>query len=359
MGAKPGLVMGLAHHAALSPAEVLGQATLSVGSPSRPLSRRQVCPLTPGPGKGLGLAATIAVEVRSRPLGEDGRTRGRAAFEALPFCSSTPWQLQYEEGSPRSLGTPTPSTPRPSITPTKKIELDRTIMPDGTIVTTVTTVQSRPRVDGKLGKEEKPGRPALPRAPDYRFLAGQGKAKESPNSNSPFSSHIFLILFVSLKLSLISLHFLNCPSLLPLDLPAPHSGPLPCHFRMSPSVSTQVSSLPFPQPRVPNCPSLFPQAASTLGAPPPNPVASVVLLPLLGPPPQDIAPITRDPMEFPVPLVDLCASVHTQYFHGIFPQPQRTLWHFPTLPLVPIVSFCSHDILITPMTNHALVTPGL
>lgn len=100
--------------------EVLGQATLSVGSPSRPLSRRQVCPLTPGPGKGLGLAATIAVE------------------------------LQYEEGSPRSLGTPTPSTPRPSITPTKKIELDRTIMPDGTIVTTVTTVQSRPRVDGKL-----------------------------------------------------------------------------------------------------------------------------------------------------------------------------------------------------------------
>ncbi|KAM4828167.1 phospholipid transfer protein C2CD2L isoform 2-T2 [Thomomys bottae] len=100
--------------------ELLGQVTLPVGSPSRPLSRRQVCPLTPGPGKALGPAATMAVE------------------------------LQYEEGSPRTLGTSTPSTPRPSITPTKKIELDRTIMPDGTIVTTVTTVQSRPRVDGKL-----------------------------------------------------------------------------------------------------------------------------------------------------------------------------------------------------------------
>ncbi|XP_068844690.1 phospholipid transfer protein C2CD2L isoform X3 [Capricornis sumatraensis] len=100
--------------------ELLGQATLSVASPSRPLSRRQVCPLTPGPGKALGQAATMAIE------------------------------LQYEEGSPRNLGTSTPSTPRPSITPTKKIELDRTIMPDGTIVTTVTTVQSRPRVDGKL-----------------------------------------------------------------------------------------------------------------------------------------------------------------------------------------------------------------
>lgn len=30
--------------------------------------------------------------------------------------------------------------------------MDRTIMPDGTIVTTVTTVQSRPRMDGKLGE---------------------------------------------------------------------------------------------------------------------------------------------------------------------------------------------------------------
>ncbi|XP_041750480.1 phospholipid transfer protein C2CD2L isoform X4 [Coregonus clupeaformis] len=38
---------------------------------------------------------------------------------------------------------------RTSITPTKKVDVDRTIMPDGTIVTTVTTIQSRPRL-GKL-----------------------------------------------------------------------------------------------------------------------------------------------------------------------------------------------------------------
>lgn len=62
----------------LSPAEFLGQATMSVASPSRPLSRRQVCPLTPGPGKALGQAATMAVEVRSWPLGGGGRTRGGA-----------------------------------------------------------------------------------------------------------------------------------------------------------------------------------------------------------------------------------------------------------------------------------------
>lgn len=92
--------------------------------------------------------------------GEKGTALGRlvdgawAVSEILTPALLTTWQLHYEQGSPRNLGTPTSSTPRTSITPTKKIELDRTIMPDGTIVTTVTTVQSRPRVDGKLGKEE-------------------------------------------------------------------------------------------------------------------------------------------------------------------------------------------------------------
>lgn len=64
MGAQWGLGVCLAYSATLSPAELLGQAILPVGSPSRPLSRRQVCPLTPGPGKALGPAATVAVEVR-------------------------------------------------------------------------------------------------------------------------------------------------------------------------------------------------------------------------------------------------------------------------------------------------------
>ncbi|XP_057551670.1 phospholipid transfer protein C2CD2L isoform X3 [Hippopotamus amphibius kiboko] len=130
--------------------ELLGQATLSVASPSRPLSRRQVCPLTHGPGKTLGQAATVAVE------------------------------LQYEEGSPRNRGTPTPSTPRPSITPTKKIELDRTIMPDGTIVTTVTTVQSRPRVDGKLEVTEK----------TTTVLSESGGPSSTSHSSSPGESHL-------------------------------------------------------------------------------------------------------------------------------------------------------------------------
>lgn len=49
----------------LCAAELLGQATLPVGSPSKPLLRRQVCPLTPGPGKSLSPAATMTAEVRS------------------------------------------------------------------------------------------------------------------------------------------------------------------------------------------------------------------------------------------------------------------------------------------------------
>lgn len=140
--------------------ELLGQATLPVGSPSRPLSRRQVCPLMPGPGKALGPAATIAAE------------------------------LQYEEGSPRNLGTPTPSTPRPSITPTKKIELDRTIMPDGTIVTTVTTVQSRPRGDGKLDSPSRSPSKVEVTEKTTTVLSETSGPSNTSHSSSPGESHL-------------------------------------------------------------------------------------------------------------------------------------------------------------------------
>lgn len=83
-------------------------------------------------------------------------------------------------------------------------------MPDGTIVTTVTTVQSRPRVDGKLGKEEEPGSPALARGPRLQIRGWTGKGQGKPYFRlSLFSDHIFLIVFDSLKLSLASLHFPN------------------------------------------------------------------------------------------------------------------------------------------------------
>ncbi|XP_063059606.1 phospholipid transfer protein C2CD2L isoform X2 [Engraulis encrasicolus] len=67
--------------------------------------------------------------------------------------STTAWltfELQYLDPSDPRFGQS--STPiRSSLTPTKKVDVDRTIMPDGTIVTTVTTIQTRPKLDRKLG----------------------------------------------------------------------------------------------------------------------------------------------------------------------------------------------------------------
>ncbi|NXP70300.1 C2C2L protein, partial [Ramphastos sulfuratus] len=82
-------------------------------------SGRQVCSLTPGAAQSLMIEATIMLE------------------------------LLFQE-SAVSLNAQHATSLRTSITPTKKVEMDRTIMPDGTIVTTVTTIQSRPKADCKL-----------------------------------------------------------------------------------------------------------------------------------------------------------------------------------------------------------------
>nr|XP_005988230.1 PREDICTED: C2 domain-containing protein 2-like [Latimeria chalumnae] len=59
------------------------------------------------------------------------------------------YELVYQDSGDHKT-TPPVAPSRTTITPTKKVEMDRTIMPDGTIVTTVTTIQSRPRMDCKL-----------------------------------------------------------------------------------------------------------------------------------------------------------------------------------------------------------------
>lgn len=60
-------------------------------------------------------------------------------------------QLLYvDTEEPRSAHNVLPL--RSSLTPTKKVDVDRTIMPDGTIVTTVTTVQSRLKLERSPGR---------------------------------------------------------------------------------------------------------------------------------------------------------------------------------------------------------------
>ncbi|XP_061449245.1 phospholipid transfer protein C2CD2L isoform X2 [Rhineura floridana] len=95
---------------------LFGFATVPLDSPSQEPRGQQQYLLSPGAVKKLPPAAAVAVEV---------------LYQELP-------ELQPA------------SSLRASITPTKKIEMDRTIMPDGTIVTTVTTIQSRPKMDCKL-----------------------------------------------------------------------------------------------------------------------------------------------------------------------------------------------------------------
>ncbi|XP_056365795.1 phospholipid transfer protein C2CD2L isoform X3 [Oenanthe melanoleuca] len=98
---------------------LLAYATLLIDSLGKQPSGRQVCSLAPGAGQSLTAEATITLE------------------------------LLFQE-SPASLNAVHATSLRTSITPTKKVEMDRTIMPDGTIVTTVTTIQSRPKADCKL-----------------------------------------------------------------------------------------------------------------------------------------------------------------------------------------------------------------
>ncbi|NXQ99050.1 C2C2L protein, partial [Sagittarius serpentarius] len=98
---------------------LLAHATLLLDSLAKRPSGRQVCSLAPGAGRSLAAEATVTLE------------------------------LLFQE-SPASLNAQHAPSLRTSITPTKKVEMDRTVMPDGTIVTTVTTIQSRPKADCKL-----------------------------------------------------------------------------------------------------------------------------------------------------------------------------------------------------------------
>ncbi|KAM4646459.1 phospholipid transfer protein C2CD2L isoform 2-T5 [Amazona ochrocephala] len=94
---------------------LLAHTTLLLDSLAKQPSGRQVCSLAPGAGWSLAAEASITLEE-----------------------------------SPASLNAQHATSLRTSITPTKKVEMDRTIMPDGTIVTTVTTIQSRPKADCKM-----------------------------------------------------------------------------------------------------------------------------------------------------------------------------------------------------------------
>uniref|UniRef100_A0A3P9HMH5 C2cd2 like n=1 Tax=Oryzias latipes TaxID=8090 RepID=A0A3P9HMH5_ORYLA len=79
---------------------------------------------------------------------------------------------------------------RPSITPTKKVDVDRTIMPDGTIVTTVTTIQSRPKLDSSPGDSPLCS-PSMVEVNDKKTMVmsdGRGSSSPNPSKSSRLSN---------------------------------------------------------------------------------------------------------------------------------------------------------------------------
>ncbi|KAM4546351.1 phospholipid transfer protein C2CD2L isoform 1-T1 [Fundulus diaphanus] len=95
-----------------------GHASITLNVQSKMPTGQHVLCLSPGPG--LAPDATISTEL-----------------------------LYVETEEPSSSQNSLPI--RSSLTPTKKVDVDRTVMPDGTVVTTVTTVQSRMKLDRSPG----------------------------------------------------------------------------------------------------------------------------------------------------------------------------------------------------------------
>ncbi|XP_034539583.1 phospholipid transfer protein C2CD2L isoform X2 [Notolabrus celidotus] len=93
--------------------------------------------------------ASVTFDLRSKvPTGQ--HTLSISPGHGLaPHSTVTAELLYVETEEPRSTHNALPL--RSSLTPTKKVDVDRTIMPDGTIVTTVTTVQSRLKLEHSPG----------------------------------------------------------------------------------------------------------------------------------------------------------------------------------------------------------------
>ncbi|XP_061903776.1 phospholipid transfer protein C2CD2L isoform X1 [Entelurus aequoreus] len=88
--------------------------------------------------------ASLALDLQSKvPTSVTLTVKSSTALELIATITA---ELQYVESE--ELLPPL----RSSLTPTKKVDVDRTIMPDGTIVTTVTTVQSRLKLECSPGE---------------------------------------------------------------------------------------------------------------------------------------------------------------------------------------------------------------
>lgn len=106
--------------------------------------------LSVSPGHGLAPNATVTAELLYEEMEES-----RRAHNALPL--------------------------RSSLTPAKKVDVDRIIMPDGTIVTTVTTIQSRLKLDRSPGESPLCSPSKVEVTEKKPTILSDGRSSTSPN----------------------------------------------------------------------------------------------------------------------------------------------------------------------------------
>lgn len=129
-----------------------GHASLALAHPRRAANGQHV--LSVSPGHGLPPAATVTLE------------------------------LLYMEEDPRGSHSATPLRSTP--TPSKKVDVDRTIMPDGTIVTTVTTIQSRRKLGDSPSRS--PSKVEVTEKGLTVLSDGRASASPTPSLDSPLSN---------------------------------------------------------------------------------------------------------------------------------------------------------------------------
>uniref|UniRef100_A0A8D3ATI2 C2cd2 like n=1 Tax=Scophthalmus maximus TaxID=52904 RepID=A0A8D3ATI2_SCOMX len=125
-----------------------GHACITLDLRDKVSSGRHI--LSIGPGHGLAPSATITAELLYVETEEPQSTHN-----ALPLLSS--------------------------LTPTKKVDVDRTIMPDGTIITTVTTVQSRLKLERSLGDSPLRSPSKVEVTENKPTVLSDGRGSTSPN----------------------------------------------------------------------------------------------------------------------------------------------------------------------------------
>ncbi|XP_078121516.1 phospholipid transfer protein C2CD2L isoform X3 [Sander vitreus] len=123
--------------------------------------------------------ASIALDLRCKvPTGQHTLSISHGLGLA-PNATITVELLYVETEEPYSAHNALPL--RSSLTPTKKVDVDRTIMPDGTIVTTVTTIQSRLKLDRSPGDSPSCSPSKVEVTEKKPTILSDGRSSTSPN----------------------------------------------------------------------------------------------------------------------------------------------------------------------------------